>query len=538
MKSKNYKYILFFISITIIATISLQIYWNVKNYAENKRRLINDVQIAFDNSVEHYYAEDVKTDFMTFIGHATIEDPHFVDNVMMDSVFINTIKKREKKKATPLKKATAVGTFTENKSPKFTTLITINNSLKKTDSGKGTIKEPSISPSNIKNVQIIKEKTPEIESRVDGMPFGKTSEIKVLNGKYAMDSVSKLKNFTNKILVSLTRDSIQFDKVNSSLAKELARKDIPIRYGMQHLKADTVFQNYNVNKNSHFVLSTLSNSTFLPQNQKLKLLFSNPVLLVLKRSIVEITLSFLLSLSIIGCLLYLLKTINKQKKVDEIKNDLISNITHEFKTPITTVATAIEGIRNFNAVNDPEKTNRYLDISNQQLKKLEVMVEKLLETASLDTDKLLLHKEPTNIVSILRNLVEKHKMISPEKVISFHSNMEQLITSIDPFHFENALSNLIDNAIKYGGNTIDIHLKFVQNNLEITVEDNGSGIEKNQREKIFEKFYRIPKGNRHDVKGFGIGLYYSKKIIEKHEGTLEVVPNQELTVFKIKLSNV
>ncbi|MBC8643729.1 HAMP domain-containing histidine kinase [Flavobacterium lindanitolerans] len=143
------------------------------------------------------------------------------------------------------------------------------------------------------------------------------------------------------------------------------------------------------------------------------------------------------------------------------------------------------------------------------------MVEKLLETATLDTDKLLLHKEPTNIISTIRNLVEKHKVIHPEKNISFHSNMEQLIVEIDPFYFENTLSNLIDNALKYGGNIIDIYLKYTANILEIMVQDNGPGIEKDQREKIFDKFYRIPKGNRHDVKGFGIGLYYSKKIIDK-----------------------
>ena len=91
---------------------------------------------------------------------------------------------------------------------------------------------------------------------------------------------------------------------------------------------------------------------------------------------------------------------------------------------------------------------------------------------------------------------------------------------LDPFHFENAISNLIDNAIKYGGNKIEVHINVVLNNLEITIADNGNDIEKNQREKIFDKFYRIPKGNTHNVKGFGIGLYYTKKIIEKHEGEI------------------
>ncbi|RZK11004.1 MAG: HAMP domain-containing histidine kinase, partial [Flavobacterium sp.] len=201
--------------------------------------------------------------------------------------------------------------------------------------------------------------------------------------------------------------------------------------------------------------------------------------------------------------------------------------------PITTISSAIEGIRNFNDVDDKEKTNRYLNISGQQLKKLEIMVEKLLETASLDTNELVLNKENINIVELIKSNIEKHQMVASEKEIIFHSNLEQLDCKVDLFHFENAISNLIDNAIKYGGNYIRVNLSKKGNQTSITIEDDGLGIEKAQREKIFDKFYRIPKGNVHDVKGFGIGLFYSKKIIEKHGGTLELVPNIKTTIFKI-----
>jgi two-component system phosphate regulon sensor histidine kinase PhoR len=109
------------------------------------------------------------------------------------------------------------------------------------------------------------------------------------------------------------------------------------------------------------------------------------------------------------------------------------------------------------------------------------------------------------------------------------------LNDIDPFHFENAISNLIDNAIKYGGSKIEVHMNIVLNNLEITIADNGNDIERNQRDKIFDKFYRIPKGNTHNVKGFGIGLYYTKKIIEKHEGEICLIPNSSNTIFKITL---
>jgi two-component system phosphate regulon sensor histidine kinase PhoR len=111
----------------------------------------------------------------------------------------------------------------------------------------------------------------------------------------------------------------------------------------------------------------------------------------------------------------------------------------------------------------------------------------------------------------------------------------EIIIAADEFHLENAISNLIDNAIKYGGDQTNVRIEQRHDKLEIFVEDNGGGIHGWHRERIFEKFYRIPTGNVHDVKGFGIGLFYSKKIVEKHGGELELVPNNEMTIFKITL---
>jgi two-component system phosphate regulon sensor histidine kinase PhoR len=242
-----------------------------------------------------------------------------------------------------------------------------------------------------------------------------------------------------------------------------------------------------------------------------------------------------LSLAIISCLFYLLHIINKQKELAEIKNDLISNITHEFKTPITTVSAAIEAIRSFNTINDQEKTEKYLSISTSQLKKLTIMVEKLLETATLDSEQLLLKKENIDIIALVQKVALKEEFSTAKKNITFNTSVKEVSVNIDSFHFENAISNLIDNAIKYGGNNIEAHISTVLNTLEISVVDDGKPIEKNQREKIFDQFYRIPKGNTHDVKGFGIGLYYTKKIIEKHGGQISLIPNTAYTIFKISM---
>jgi len=234
--------------------------------------------------------------------------------------------------------------------------------------------------------------------------------------------------------------------------------------------------------------------------------------------------------------LFILKIIKHQKQLAEVKNDLISNITHEFKTPIATISVALESIKNFNVIDDKEKTKTYLDMSNNQLSKLNVMVEKLLETASLDSDSLKLIKEECNITELLKSIIDKHQIQSNGKTIDITSSKE-VIAKVDVFHFENAINNILDNAIKYGGEEINIRLNQNASAFTISISDNGNSLTKANKDRIFEKFYRVPKGNTHDVKGFGIGLYYAKKIIEKHNGSIQLDLKNNLTTFKISLPN-
>jgi len=529
MKPSKYTSIIIFITVTIVATIGLQTYWNLKNYEENKRSLINEVQIAFDNSIEYYYVEDTKNDYLAFIDQdSTVNSTSFLEKVKLDTVF-------RKKKNNKIKRIN-VNKYAGKSQPQLknhdTTYVASVEFTDIPDDIKDYKFAHGISDTVKKSLsdRMLTHGKPTI--KIGGINSSKISSLKVLRGKKSVDSLSNIKDLANRIMISMVRDSIEFKKLGKALNRELSRKNITISYAIEHYKSDKLFDKFSSTLKLPLTLQTYSKSTYLPQSQKLKLTFSDPTVLILKRSMTEIILSLLLSLSIIACLLYLLKTINRQKKIDEIKNDLISNITHEFKTPITTISTAIEGIRNFNNDNDTAKTDRYLNISSQQLQKLQIMVEKLLETASLDTDKLFLNKEEVDLVELLKTNVEKHQLICPDKTISFISDNEKSNVSADFFHFENAVSNLIDNAVKYGGDKIQVTL--LSPNL-IIISDNGPGIEKSQREKIFDQFYRIPKGNIHDVKGFGIGLYYSRKIIEKHGGTLELIPNSKTTAFKISL---
>ena len=163
------------------------------------------------------------------------------------------------------------------------------------------------------------------------------------------------------------------------------------------------------------------------------------------------------------------------------------------------------------------------------------MVEKLLETATLDSDNLELYTEQCNINNLLNTLVEKHQLQTQDKTIKIENPSETIIAFVDVFHFDNAINNLLDNAIKYGGDKIELTLSKGYNAIEITVSDNGTDLLKEEKDNIFEKFYRVSKGNQHDVKGYGIGLYYAKQIIEKHNGSIALEMNSNATTFKIAI---
>ena len=152
----------------------------------------------------------------------------------------------------------------------------------------------------------------------------------------------------------------------------------------------------------------------------------------------------------------------------------------------------------------------------------------------MDSEHLELKIAEYDISEVLQTISEKYKYNNQEKNFNFDLD-DNIILHVDIFHFENAINNVLDNAFKYGGNEIKLGLSKNKDKIEIAISDSGNTLTKDHKERIFEKFYRVPKGNTHDVKGFGIGLYYTKKIIEKHGGTINLVLKPNRTLFKIML---
>ncbi|MDP5157221.1 MAG: HAMP domain-containing histidine kinase [Flaviramulus sp.] len=494
MNDAKYKWILYLIVTVIICTITIQIYWNNKNYLINEQQFVNEVQISLDKAVDDYYAELAEKTTVGFSFSSENKKNTFIE----DSDFLKLL-----------------GDIDET-----------NKEFKNLD---------SLIPTKIRGVAVYRG------LKADSLITA--SEKKNTPFKVDTSNAKKIGFLTSKVIVSINNDTLILKKVDSLLKAELFRKNIFANYSLAFKKEKQTIKYFNssefdsVKSLSKNALKTVSKSTFLPKNSELTIFFKNTNQQILKRSFIGILISALLVLTVISCLFYLLKIIKNQKQLAEVKNDLISNITHEFKTPIATISAALEGINNFNMIDDKQKTKNYLEMSFNQLSKLNFMVEKLLETATLDSESLELNKESTNIVSLLNSLINRYEIQHQNKTFETQINFESLLINVDIFHFENALNNILDNAVKYGGDNILIKLISEKNLMKILISDNGNKLDKENKNRVFEKFYRVPKGNTHDVKGFGIGLYYTKSIVEKHGGNIELNIDNKLTTFKISIPN-
>jgi signal transduction histidine kinase len=217
---------------------------------------------------------------------------------------------------------------------------------------------------------------------------------------------------------------------------------------------------------------------------------------------------------------YLLRTISRQKKISEIKNDFINNITHEFKTPIATVYNAIEALDNFGAIRDPDKTKRYLKTSKAELERLSSMVSTILNTSLYENAAQQYKHERVDIDEIIKDIISIHQQVSGTE-FDYHNSSRYPFVTGDKTHIYNGINNVVDNAIKYSERSPQIKIELQNKGafLVISVKDNGIGINKEDLAFVFDKFYRVSSTN---VRGYGLGLSYTKAIVEKHKGWCKV----------------
>jgi two-component system phosphate regulon sensor histidine kinase PhoR len=239
---------------------------------------------------------------------------------------------------------------------------------------------------------------------------------------------------------------------------------------------------------------------------------------------------------ILGALLFILvvlaaffitiRSLLNQRKVNEIKNDFINNMTHELKTPLATISLAVDALKTEKVQSDPTSVAYFSNIIKEENVRMNKHVEIILETGQLENKDLELTKQPVNVHDLIQAVVDSYKLQLEEKPSNIHMQLDATAPEIiaDEEHLLHVLSNLLDNAIKYSKETIDILVSTinVNNKMIITIEDNGIGMTSETTKHIFEKFYRAHSGNIHNVKGFGLGMSYVKRIVALHKGQIRV----------------
>lgn len=229
---------------------------------------------------------------------------------------------------------------------------------------------------------------------------------------------------------------------------------------------------------------------------------------------------------------FLIHTMLKQKTLDEMKSDFTNNITHELKTPIAVAYAATDSLLNYGMLQHPDKARKYLTIAQEQLQTLSGLVEQILSMSMERRKSMLLNIVEVPMKEVIEPLISQHQLKvnsgvrTDKKVnVSLSVEPENLMVHADRMHFSNIVSNLIDNAIKYSEDSVKIEIKAFQkaeDEVLVSVSDNGIGIDHDKLPYIFDKFYRVTDGNKYTVKGYGLGLFYVKSLMEKMGGSVSV----------------
>ncbi|MFC2106934.1 sensor histidine kinase [Bacteroidota bacterium] len=277
-----------------------------------------------------------------------------------------------------------------------------------------------------------------------------------------------------------------------------------------------------------------------PDIYVLSIFFPDESEIIFKSMLNWIIVSLIFLLLLVIGYIYILLNLMKQKKLSEMKNDFINNITHEFKTPISTISVAGEMLQNKNINTDPDKVKRYSGIILGENTRIQNQVDQILQLSIIDKEALMLNKIEFDAHKVINDTVESFELYIGKReakvILNLNANSYRIYADVS--QFINIVSNILDNAIKYSPEypKIEISTKNDKDQFVISIKDYGIGISRENQKQVFKKLYRVSTGDLHDAKGFGIGLYYVKKMVEEHGGS--VILNSEInkgSTFTIKL---
>lgn len=457
--------------LAILAIITFQSYWVTKNFREEERNLSFRTNILFREAVNHLQLEKLKLDTNIQIRWTGGPRMRAAFGALQDKV-------RDSLKQFKGKTSSIIITAKSDKIDAVTVY-------------KDSFVAAGPRPPQ-KDIRYMEKPTP-------GMP----GIFHILRG---VDSL---------------QDSITVPELSQRYAAVLRQEKIPLSF---------VISKYP---------GKLSDEKDLPDiesNNEVTLGFTNPITYkmelqsttgyILKKLSSQLWISILLVGLTVFSFSMLLRNLVQQRKLTQLKNDFISNITHELKTPIATVSVAVEAMRNFNALSDPQRTREYLDISSNELQRLSLLVDKVLKLSMFEKQQIELREESVDLKLLLEEVVASMKL-QFEKYkaqVSVHAHGKDFVIKADRLHVTSVIYNLLDNALKYSkaNPAIQVDLSETANDIEIGVSDNGIGISPEYQKKIFDKFFRVPTGDTHNVKGYGLGLSYVAYVVQRHKGSIDL----------------
>lgn len=537
------------IAVSMLLLTAFQGFWLYKEYNEQKNILQKETDILFRNTVqaleEAAFQKQIAVPMQRYAKTVDLEEvkrkntpkkvkntPRFVakiDSTVSPQIQLVDVLKTANPSDIQAIKMSKVGnvntmTFTVNDtaSPQRKKVVLVMKSFPQTD----TIRQLLGKIARIVMINRSKNdslKTPQKEPVQD---FKMSFTVKQNLEKPTEKGV---KPANDQLFINLSeKDSLKVKDIAGAYKQKLQTADIPLAFEIQRTLSKKI-----KNQTGSILpgLATSSVATSIPIGRSFTAIFPDYGGYLFKKIIPQGLFSFFL-LAIVGLAFgAIFHNLQQQRRLTQLKNDFISNVTHELKTPIATVSVAIEALQNFGVAQNPQQTKEYLDISKNELNRLTLLVDKILKMATFEQQGLDLNREPLNMTELVQQVMASMKIQFEKHGAAVHltNNVEAGWVNGDKIHLTNVVYNLLDNALKYSSEKpkIWVELRGNESKISLLVRDEGIGIAPEYQDKVFEKFFRVPTGNTHNVKGYGLGLSYVDGVMRQHGGQASVKSEPE-----------
>ena len=539
MRQIRVNIVVILLAVSVLSLLIIQTFQVIQLYERKTIQFNNNLKTSLERiAIRHEKAEDIRR-YMRLVNNDF-------------STQYKDILKQEFKNLVPKNETVSIADTTIFEGGKKLSYLIIKG--KAVDSLSGVTTEQKVYARDIRELKDLFDKSS------NPLPTNDSMKIAIQLDEQVLQQIFKKARFVNDMMVQAFRDNIYSDQsrridvafLDSVIRNELMGDDLPQKYKFAVANDSNKVFTFSTAPQTYDSKLTLTESgktvlfpsNIIDENIHLYLFFPDKKSFVLQEMQNSLIVSLVLVVFIIISLIIMFRTIMEQKRLSEMKSDFISNMTHEFKTPISTISLACQAMSDTDMVDEQSNAavSPYVRMINQENKRLETLVESILQSAVIEKGDIKYKDEALNLVQLVENEVEKarFRIKSNEGKIEFNDVFESIEFQADRLHVTNIISNLLDNAIKYSKENpvIKVSIESDNKHVYLSVTDNGIGIKKEHIPRLFDKLYRVPTGNIHNVKGFGLGLSYVKAICDHYKWEIKVKSNYgEGSTFTVLFKN-